>query len=127
MRILIADDDFTSRMILAQVLKKQGHEVVQAEDGLAAWEVLRGPGAPRLAILDWVMPGLEGPELVRKVRALGETPPPYLIILTGQTEAASIQEGLDAGADAFLTKPLDPAELKARLEAGQGHLDRFRG
>ena len=119
MRILIADDDVTSRMVLSQVLKKLGHEVLVTEDGTQAWQALQRPDAPRLAILDWMMPGLEGPEIVRKVRAAQTDRAPYIIILTSKNEKEAIVEGLEAGADDFVSKPFDPGELRARVEVGR--------
>ena len=118
MRILIAEDDFTSRRLLAAVLVKSGHEVVETVDGAAAWEVLRQPGAPQLAILDWMMPEMDGLEVVRRVRALQSPQPPYLIMLTAKSEKADIIRGLAAGANDYLAKPFDSGELRARVEVG---------
>jgi two-component system cell cycle response regulator len=119
MRILIADDDLTARTVLAGVLKKQGHQVESATDGVEAWQMLRQPDAPRLAILDWMMPGMDGPEVVRRVRALGTEKPPYILILTTRAEKADIIAGLKAGADDYLSKPFDLGELCARIEVGR--------
>lgn len=119
MRILIAEDDLTSRILLDAVLKKAGHEVVQAVDGLEALRVLEGPDAPKLAILDWMMPKMDGLDIVRALRADERTNPPYLIMLTTKTEKADIIEGLNAGANDYLSKPFDPGELKARIEVGR--------
>ena len=106
--ILIAEDDPTSRTLLAAVLRKGGHEVVEACDGGEAWDVLQRPDAPRLAILDWMMPGLDGVAVVRNVRAVETDQPPYLIMLTTRNESNDIIEGLHAGADDYLVKPWDP-------------------
>ena len=119
MRILIAEDDFTSRTLLAAVLKKSGHEVVETINGAAAWAALQQPGAPALAILDWMMPELAGPEIVRRVRARPTDQPPYLILLTTKGEKADIIAGLEAGANDYLSKPFDPGELSARVEVGR--------
>ena len=119
MRILVADDDFTSRMILSGVLRKSGYEVVEAVDGNQAWRVMQKPGAPSLAILDWMMPGIEGPEVVRQIRALKQPQPPYLIILTGKEGKADMVTGLDSGANDYLAKPFDPGELLARIGVGR--------
>ena len=119
MRILIADDDFTSRVMLAALLKKSGHEVVETTNGSESWEELRKPDAPRLAILDWMMPEMDGPEVVRRVRALETDQPPYIIMLTTRGEKADIIAGLDAGADDYLAKPFHPGELRARVEVGR--------
>ena len=86
MRILIAEDDLTSRTVLCGVLRKSGHEVVETSDGAEAWNMLRQADAPRLAILDWVMPRMDGLEVIRRVRALQIDCPPYFIILTTRSE-----------------------------------------
>ncbi len=123
MRILIAEDDFTSRAVLAGVLRKMGHEVVEVVNGSQAWEAMRQPGAPQLAILDWMMPELDGLELCRRIRAMEFKAPPYLIMLTSKTEKEEIIAGLEAGADDYLVKPFDPGELRARVKAGMRTLE----
>jgi diguanylate cyclase (GGDEF)-like protein len=100
-------------------LKKEGHQVEAAVNGVEAWQVLRQPGAPTLAILDWEMPGMDGPEVVRRVRALETDRPPYLLMLTSRSEKADIIAGLEAGANDYLSKPVDPGELRARIEVGR--------
>lgn len=119
MRILIADDDATSRLVLTGVLQKFGHEVVAMVNGSEAWETMRRPDAPTLAILDWMMPGLAGVEVVRLIRSLQSDEPPYLILLTSMSEKADIVAGLEAGADDYLSKPFDPGELRARVDVGR--------
>jgi diguanylate cyclase (GGDEF)-like protein len=119
MRILIADDDVTSRVALAGVLAKFGLEVLATVDGLEAWEAMRGPDAPALAILDWMMPGLDGVEVCRRVRSMASDQPPYLILLTSRGDKADIVAGLEAGADDYLAKPFDPGELRARVDVGR--------
>jgi phosphoserine phosphatase RsbU/P len=119
MRILIADDDFTSRAILTGMLKKYVHEIVAAENGAEAWQALQQPDAPALVILDWIMPDMDGPEVVRRVRALPTTRPPYIIMLTAKGEKADVIAGLEAGANDYLAKPFDPGELRARIEVGR--------
>ena len=104
--------------VLREMLTRWGYEVVVAGDGAAAWEVLRGPGAPRLAIVDWMMPGMKGPELCRRLRAETAERHTYVLMLTSRTEAADIVEGFDAGADDYLTKPFHAQELWARVRAG---------
>ncbi|NTV53896.1 MAG: PAS domain S-box protein [Syntrophaceae bacterium] len=123
MRILIAEDDFTSRNVLAGVLEKEGHEVTAAADGAEAWRVLQASGAPALVILDWLMPEMDGPGVVRRVRARQTDCPPYIIMLTTKGEKADMITALDAGADDYLTKPFDPGELRARIEAGRRMLE----
>lgn len=119
MDILIADDDLTSRAIISAVLRKGGHEVIEAVDGLDAWQKLQRPDAPRLAIIDWMMPEMEGPELLQHIRALPTEQPPYLIMLTSKGEKSDIVAGLDAGANDYLSKPFDTGELHARVAVGQ--------
>ena len=118
MKILIADDDLTSRLVLTGVLRKCGHEVVATVDGTEAWEAMRRADAPTLAILDWMMPGLAGPDVCRRVRSMQSDQPPYLILLTSRGDKADIVEGLEAGADDYLAKPFDPGELRARVDVG---------
>jgi two-component system, cell cycle response regulator len=119
MRILIADDDVTSRLVLSGVLNKHGHEVVVAVDGAEAWEAMQRPDAPMLAILDWMMPGLAGVGVCRRLRDLQSDQPPYIIILTSRGEKADVVAGLEAGADDYLIKPFDPGELRARVDVGR--------
>jgi len=118
-RILIADDDVTSRLVLAGVLKKHGHEVVVTVDGAEAWDALGRPDAPRLAILDWVMPGLSGVDVCRRARTIESDQPPYIILLTSRGQKTDIVTGLEAGADDYLAKPFDPGELLARVDVGR--------
>lgn len=123
MKTLIAEDDMTSRIVLAGVLRKCGYDVTEAVNGAAAWQLLQQPGAPTLAILDWMMPEMDGPEVVRRVRALAGSRPPYIIMLTTKGEKSDIIAGLDAGANDYLAKPFHPAELRARVEVGRRMLE----
>src|SRR5215211_3230467 len=116
MKILIAEDDAVSRRVLEATLVKLGHEVSAFSDGETACSVLVEPGAPGLAILDWMMPGMDGVEVCRRARAAGSTA--YLILLTAKGTKGDIAEGLDAGADDYIVKPFDRQELRARLNAG---------
>jgi len=118
MRMLIAEDDPVSRRVLETTLTKWGHDVLTAENGLEAWAVLQQADAPRLAILDWMMPGMEGPEICRRVRQNISTAPIYLILLTALSDKEQMVMGLEAGADDYLTKPFDRNELRVRLQAG---------
>jgi two-component system cell cycle response regulator len=118
-RILIADDDVTSRLVLAGVLKKHGHDVVVTVDGAEAWDAMQRPDAPRLAILDWVMPGLSGVDVCRRARTIESDQPPYIILLTSRGQKTDIVTGLEAGADDYLAKPFDPGELLARVDVGR--------
>jgi CheY-like chemotaxis protein len=118
MKILIAEDDPTSRRVLAATLDKFGYEVVVAANGAEAWATLQSADAPQLAILDWMMPEIDGVELCRRVRALPSATPPYLILLTAKSGKEDVVAGLDAGANDYLTKPFDRAELRARVKVG---------
>jgi len=118
-KILAAEDDRTSRLLLESVLKKWGYEVVSACDGNEAWAALQAEDAPRLAVLDWMMPGMDGIEICRKVRAQDERHPTYIILLTALGRKEDIVQGLEAGADDYVTKPFDSRELQARVRAGQ--------
>ena len=119
MQILIAEDDATSRLMLTAMVKRNGHEVVETADGAQAWETLQQPNAPRMAILDWMMPEMDGLEVIRRVRAQEAERPPYLIMLTAKDGKADIVAGLEAGADDYLAKPFDHSELRARIEVGR--------
>jgi sigma-B regulation protein RsbU (phosphoserine phosphatase) len=119
MRILIADDDRVSTMMLGRTLEKWGFEVVVVHDGAAAWKCIAGAEPPALVIADWMMPELDGIQLCRRIRAV--TPPStvYVILLTARTSRQDLVAGLEAGADDYLTKPFDPDELRARIHVGQ--------
>ena len=116
MRILIADDDSVSRQLLRATLERLGHEVVAVADGSAAIEALLAPDAPRLAILDWMMPGMNGLEVCRAIRERAAAYV-YVVLLTARDAPEDLVTGLDAGADDFLTKPFEANELRARLRS----------
>jgi len=119
MRILIADDSIVSRHLLEATLRKWGYDVTVACDGAEAWDILQRDSAPAIAILDWVMPSLTGPEVCRKVRLQqGQEPYTYLLLLTSKSMKEDLIEGMDAGADDYITKPFDQHELQVRLRAG---------
>jgi CheY-like chemotaxis protein len=117
--ILVADDDAVSRIVMERTLKGWGYSVGTAQDGTEAWNRLRAEDPPAIAVLDWVMPGLEGPELCRRVRALGRPVPTYLILLTAKVNVDDVVVGLESGADDYVTKPFDRAELRSRLRVGE--------
>jgi diguanylate cyclase (GGDEF)-like protein len=119
MRILIADDDATSRLVLTVVRCNNGRDVLATGDAVPTRQAMELPDAPKLAILDWMMPGLSGIDVCRRVRAHSSDHPPYLIILTSRGEKADIVAGLDAGADDYLAKPFDAGELLARVQVGR--------
>ena len=118
MRILIAEDDQASRQILEILLDEWGYEVVVCSDGTRAWEELQKEDAPPLAILDWMLPGLDGPEICRRVRQARDDSLPYVLFLTARSHKDDMVEALQAGGDDFLVKPFDHEELHARLQVG---------
>ncbi len=118
MRILIAEDEAVSRRLLQQTLQRWGYEVVVAADGTEAWACLSGAEAPQLAILDWMMPGVDGVELCQRVRAVETQVPIYIMLLTARAAREDIVAGLQAGADDYVVKPFDEAELRARVQVG---------
>jgi DNA-binding response OmpR family regulator len=101
------------------VLKKWGYEIVIAEDGEQAWRVLERADSPRIALLDWMMPGPDGVEVCQRVRKAGREPRVYIILLTGKDQQEDVVRGLAAGADDYLRKPFDNAELEARMRTGR--------
>ena len=123
MQVLIAEDNFTSRRGLEIHLGQWGYEVISTKDGTEAWKVFQSEKAPKLAILDWMMPGLDGLQVCRLVRACPTVEPPYILLLTARTERDDIVTGLESGADDYLTKPFDRNELRARLQAGRRIVD----
>jgi len=117
-KILIAEDDMVSRRLLEATLIKWGYEVVVTCDGAEAWAALQCADAPPLAILDWMMPGMDGIELCRTVRQALMPTPPYLILLTAKGHREDIVTGLRSGANDYVTKPFDREELRARVQVG---------
>jgi PAS domain S-box-containing protein len=118
MRILIAEDEPTNRLLLEVSVRKWGHEPLVAVDGDEAWALLDAPDAPSLVLLDWMMPGMDGVEICRRLRASDEPRLIYVIMVTTNAQDADIIEGLEAGADDYVTKPFDPQELRARVDVG---------
>ena len=119
MRVLIADDDVIVLKLLDKLLVKWGYETVCVDDGAAALEIIRNPDTrPDIAICDWVMPGLEGLELCKKVKGAHEFGFIYVILLTGRSNESDIVAGLDAGADDYMSKPIKAEELKSRIAVG---------
>lgn len=118
-KVLIAEDDYFYRFALAGVLREWNYEVIEASDGNKAWEILQSEEAPKIAILDWMMPGLDGLELCRRVRGLIRPEPTYLIILTSLEGKGNVVQALNEGADDFIHKPFDREELRARLKVGE--------
>jgi len=123
LKILIADDDPVSRRLLQKILEHAGYQVTAVENGREALGLLCHPEGPRLALLDWLMPGMDGPAVCREVRKLVQHSYVYLVLLTFMESKQDIVTGLEAGADDYLTKPCDPEELKARLRSGRRILE----
>ena len=118
MRILVADDDAVHRRLLESHLAKWGHEVVTTDNGLEALEILQAEHSPQLALLDWMMPGMDGPEICGKLHAGPSRPPAYIILVTARDRSEDIVAGLDSGAEDYIAKPFNPEELRARLQVG---------
>ncbi len=118
-RILIAEDHYVSRHLLERNLTNWGFDVIAAEDGEKAAEILGRDDAPSLAILDWMMPKMDGVEVCSRVRQNTGRPYIYLVLLTAKSQKEEIAAGLEAGADDYVIKPFDPDELRARLKVGQ--------
>jgi sigma-B regulation protein RsbU (phosphoserine phosphatase) len=118
-KILIAEDNQTSLLVLESVLKQWGYGVIAARDGYEAWAIMKADNSPQIAVLDWVMPGLDGLEICRRARQMNDRLPFYIILLTAQGRKEDIVDGLEAGANDYITKPFDRAELRARLHVGE--------
>lgn len=119
MQILVADDERSLRLILSKALRKWGYDTVEAENGEEAFSILNLENPPMIVILDWMMPKMNGIEVLRKIRAEDREIPFYIIMLTSKNEKADIIEGLNEGADDYLAKPFDLGELRARINSGK--------
>ena len=119
MKILIADDNDAMRRHISFALEEQGHEVLLTKDGEEAWTELQRASAPNMAILDWNMPVLDGPEICKRLREKEKDKPKYLILLTVRNRSEEIAAGLDAGANDYIVKPFDFEELRARISVGK--------
>jgi len=119
MKILIAEDDKITRTSLERKLHKWGYEVVSTVDGDEAWKKLQSADAPKLVILDWMMPGMDGVEVCYRLRQMETTTPTYVILLTARGDKKDLIEGFDAGADDYIAKPFDSDELRARINVGR--------
>jgi phosphoserine phosphatase RsbU/P len=118
MQLLIAEDDAVSRRMLEVTCRSWGFDVLAVEDGEAAWRALQAENAPPLALLDWMMPGIDGVEVIRRTRTQQSSRPVYIILLTARSSREDIVNGLLAAADDYVTKPFDRQELHARLQVG---------
>jgi two-component system cell cycle response regulator len=118
-KILIADDEDGTRLKLETLLAKLGYDVLVARDGAEAWELLQREDAPSLALLDWLMPGMDGVEVCRRVRQSSKVPYVYIVMLTVKGQKQDLVAGMEAGADDYLSKPFDVDELRVRLSAGE--------
>ncbi|MBC8412255.1 MAG: response regulator [Nitrospira sp.] len=116
-KILIAEDDAVSQQMLYLILKKMDYEVIRTDNGTSALEILSSDSPPQIAIIDWLMPGLNGIEVCEAIRSMGKEPYIYMILLSGKIEKEDIIEGISSGADDYITKPLNISELKVRLNA----------
>ncbi len=119
MKVLVADDDVISQRLLESSLRRWGYEVVLARDGFEAFAALLHPEAPKLAVLDWQMPGMDGAEICRQIRQREAEAYTFIILLTGRHTQDDVIAGLDAGADDYVIKPFNPEELKVRLRTGK--------
>jgi DNA-binding response OmpR family regulator len=118
MHILIADDEHTSRSLLRRITEKLGHPAIVVDNGEDAWQAMQQPDAPQICLLDWMMPDLDGVEVCRRVRAISTVTPPYIMLVTAKTDSNDIIHALNAGADDYLTKPVNAGELCARINVG---------
>jgi len=123
LRVLAAEDNPVFQSMLRNMLTKWGYDAIIARNGMEAWNILQSGEAPRLAILDWMMPGIDGVEVCRRVRSLDREPYIYILLLTARNDSQDLVEGMEAGADDYLTKPFNAHELRVRLRAGCRILD----
>src|SRR6204780_3486042 len=117
-RVLIAEDDPVSCHLLKSFLVKWDYDVAVVTDGMAALEILEGDDTPRLAVLDWMMPGMEGVQICQRIRERKDRPYVYVLLLSARSQEQDLLRGLELGADDYLTKPFDAQELRARLHVG---------
>jgi len=118
MRLLLAEDDPAASLAMQSLLADWGYDVATARDGRTALTILEGPDAPPLVLMDWMMPGVDGLEVCRRIRARPTSVPPYIILLTARDTEEDLVAGLGGGASDFVSKPVNPLELRARLQAG---------
>lgn len=119
MKILVAEDEYTTRMMVQVCLENWGYSVESVADGKAAWHILSGKKPPEIAILDWEMPEINGMELCRKIKSMDRNTPIHVIMLTARDSKTDITQGFDAGADDYITKPFNDDELRARIRVAE--------
>jgi diguanylate cyclase (GGDEF)-like protein len=119
MKVLIAEDEQVSRRMIESLLRRWDYEVITAQDGFEALQILQQVDAPKLAVVDWLMPGIDGIQLCEKIRQVKSDSYTYILLLTGKHTQTDVITGLEAGADDYLTKPFDPPELRMRLRTGK--------
>jgi phosphoserine phosphatase RsbU/P len=117
-KVLIAEDEIVSRRLLESALPRWGYDIITATDGEEAWTLLQESDAPTILVLDWLMPRLDGVEICRRIRAHPRLSSVYIILLTSRTAVEDVVQGLEAGANDYMTKPFDAAELRARMQVG---------
>jgi sigma-B regulation protein RsbU (phosphoserine phosphatase) len=118
-KILIAEDEYTTRLMIQVCLEKWGYRVDSVADGKEAWELLKGENAPEVAILDWEMPEIDGVELCRRIKELDRESPIHVIMLTARNQKSDVLRGFEAGADDYITKPFSDDELRARIRVAE--------
>lgn len=119
MQVLIAEDDGISRHVLTKSLEQWQYDVISTKNGEDAWAVLQQTDAPHMAILDWMMPGMDGVDVCRRLRQMQKDPQPYIILLTGKSQKRNLVQAFDAGVDDYITKPFNADELRVRVRAGE--------
>ena len=119
MKVLVAEDNPVFQATLVKLLKSWEYEVTLAADGEQAWEILKDGNGPRLALIDWFIPGVDGLELCKRVRAFPTPPYTYILLLTGNDQPDDVVKGIEAGADDYIRKPFNHRELQARVYAGR--------
>ena len=119
MRLLVADDDANTINLLRKYLNDWGYDVVTAGNGIEALNIITGGNSPEIIILDWLMPGIDGIGVIKEVRQIETSNPPYIILFTVRDEKGAIIEGLEAGANDYVTKPFDKDEFRARIRVGE--------
>ena len=115
MKILIAEDEYTTRLMVQVCLENLGYSIESVEDGNTAWEIINQTTPPEIAVLDWEMPGLSGIDLCRKIKRMERSSPIHVILLTARDSKNDISQGFAAGADDYITKPFNEDELQARI------------